>query len=57
MRIQIEGRVAVPIQIRLKKHHHTFYVLIEAASVCLVGLDCLETNRCDALFFRKQTEN
>ena len=31
-------------------YEHTFYVLIEAASDCLLGFDFLETNNCDALF-------
>ena len=48
--IQIKGTVSVPIKIGHKKYEHTFYVLIEAASDCLLGLDFLETNICDALF-------
>ena len=50
MHIQIKGTVSVPIKIGPKKYEHTFYVLIEAASDCLLGLDFLETNKCDALF-------
>ena len=50
MPIQIEGTVSVPIKIGSKKYEHTFYVLKEAASDCLLGLDFLETNKCDALF-------
>ena len=47
---QIKGTVAVPIKIGPKKYEHTFYVLIEAATDCLQGLDFFETNNCDALF-------
>ena len=50
MPIQIEGTVSVPIKIGPKTYEHTFYVLIEEASDCLLGLDFLETNKCDALF-------
>ena len=50
MPIQIKGTVSVPIKIRPKTYEHTFYVLIEAASDCLLGLDFFETNKCDALF-------
>ena len=50
MPIQIKGTVSVPIKIGPKKYEHTFYVLIEAASDCLLGLDFLETKKCDALF-------
>ena len=48
--IQIKGTVSVPIKIGLKKYEHTFYILIQAASECLLGLDIFETNKCDALF-------
>ena len=48
--LQIKGTVSVPIQIGPNKYEHTTYVLIEAASDCLLGLDFLKTNRCDALF-------
>ena len=50
MPIQIKGIVSVPIKIGPRTYEHTFYVLIEAASDCLLGLDFLETNKCDALF-------
>ena len=43
MPIQIKGTVSVPIIIGPKTYEHTFYVLIEAASDCLLGLDFLET--------------
>ena len=46
----IEGTVNVTIKIGPKTYKHTFYVLIEAASNCLLGLEFLETNNCDALF-------
>ena len=48
--IQIKGTVSVPIKIGPKTYEHTFDVLIKAASDCLLGLDFLETNKCDALF-------
>ena len=50
MPIQIKGTVSVPIKICPKMHEHTFYVLIEAASDCLLGLDFLGTNISHALF-------
>ena len=50
MPIQIKGTVSVPIKIGPKTYEHTFYILIEAASDCLLGLVFLETNNCDALF-------
>ena len=50
MPIQIKGAVSVPVKIGSKAYEHTFYVLIEAASDCLVGLDFLETNNWDELF-------
>ena len=50
MPIQIKGTVSVLIKIGPKTYEHTFYVLIEAASDCLLGLDFLETHKCDALF-------
>ena len=50
MPFQIKSKVSVPIKIGPKTYEHTFYVLIEAASDCLLGLDFLETNNCDALF-------
>ena len=50
MAIQIKGTVSVPIKIGAKMYEHTFYILIEAASDCLLGLDFLERNKCDALF-------
>ena len=46
MPIQIKGIVSVPIKKGSKAYEHTFYVLIEAASDCLLGLDFLETNKC-----------
>ena len=48
--IQIKGTVTAPIKTGPKMYEHTFYVLIEAASDCLLGLDFLEPNKCDALF-------
>ena len=53
MPIQIKGTVSVPIKIGSKTYEHTFYVLIEAASDCLLGLDFRETNKCGALFSEK----
>ena len=50
MPIQIKGTVSIPIKLSPKTYEHTFYVLIEAASDCLLGLDFFETNKCDALF-------
>ena len=50
MPIQTKSTVSVPIKIGPKTYEHTFYVLIEAALDCLLGLDFLETNICDALF-------
>ena len=50
MPIQIKGTVSVPVKIGPKTYEHTFYVLKEAASDCLLGLDFLGINKCDALF-------
>ena len=50
MPIQVKGTESVPVKIGPKMHEHTTYVLIEAASDCLLGLDFLDTNNCDALF-------
>ena len=50
MPIQIKATVSVPIKIGPKTYEHTFYVLIGAASACLLLLDFLETSNCDALF-------
>ena len=50
MLIRIKSTVSVPIQIGPKMYEHTFYVLLKAVSGCLMGLDFLETNKCDALF-------
>ena len=54
MPIQIKGTVSVPIKVNPKTYEHTFYVLIEAASDCLLGLHFLETNNCDALFLESK---
>ena len=48
--IQNQGTVSVPIRIGSKTYEHTLYVLKEAPSDCLLGLDFLETNKCDSLF-------
>ena len=50
MPIQIEGTISLPIKKGLKENEHTVYILIEAASDCLLWLDCLETNNNYALF-------
>ena len=50
MPIQIQGTVSVPLKNGPKQYEHTFYVLIGAASDCLLGLDSLETNNFDTLF-------
>ena len=49
MPIQIKATLSVPIKKGAKIFQDTFYVSIEAASVCLLGLDVLETNKCGAL--------
>ena len=54
MPIQIKGKVSVPIKIGSKMYEHTFHVLIEAASDCLLGLDFLETNKCAPLFSERK---
>ena len=50
MPTQIKGTVSVPNKIGPQTYEHTFHLLIEAASDCLLGLDFLETNNCGALF-------
>ena len=57
MPIQVKGTVSVPIKIGPKMYEHIFYVLIEAATDCLLGLDFLETNNCDALFSERKLKN
>ena len=47
---QLKSTVSVPIKKGPKTYEHTFYVLIEAASDCLLGFDFLETKNCDARF-------
>ena len=54
MPIQIKGTVSVTMKIVPKKYEHTFYALIDAASSCLLGLDILETNNCDAQFLESK---
>ena len=56
MPIRIKGTVSVPITIGAKTYEHTFYILIEAASYCLLGIDFCETNKCDALFSERKLE-
>ena len=48
--IQIKSTVSVRIKIGPQTYEQTFYVLVEAASDCLLGLDFLETINRDALF-------
>ena len=56
MPIQIKGTVSVPIKTGPKTYEHTFYVLIEAASDCLLGPDFLETDNCDALLSKDKLQ-
>ena len=49
--IEVKGVVRVPVVIGLKLYEHDFFVLDKSEADCLVGLDFLETNKCDPLFF------
>ena len=46
----IEGTSSVPIKLDPQTYEHTVYVLVKAASDCLLGLDFLATNNSDAQF-------
>ena len=48
--IEVKGVVRVPVVIGPKSYEHDFCVLDKSEADCLLGLDFLETNRCDPLF-------
>ena len=54
MPVQSKGTISVPIKKGPKMYENTFYVLIEAASDCPLGLDFLESNNRDALFSERK---
>ena len=48
--IEVKGVVRLPVVIGPKSHEHDFCVLDKSETDCLLGLDFLETNKCDPLF-------
>ena len=52
MPIQFNGRVATAIQIGPKTYEPTIYVLIEAASIFLLGFNFPGTSNCDGFFLK-----
>ena len=48
--IEIRGVVRVPVVIGPKSYEHDICVLDKSEADCLLGLDFLETNKCDLLF-------
>ena len=48
--IEVEGVVRLPVVIGPKSYEHDFCVLDKSEADCLLGLDFLETNKCDPLF-------
>ena len=48
--IEVKGVVRVPVVIGPKSYEHDFCVLDKSEADCLLGLDFLETNKCDPLF-------
>ena len=48
--IEVKGVVRVPVVIGPKSYEHDFCVLDKSEADCLLGLDFLETNKCDRLF-------
>ena len=48
--IEVKGVVRLPVVIGLKSVEHNFCVLDKSEADCLLGLDFLETNKCDPLF-------
>ena len=51
--IEVKGVVRVPVVIGPKSYEHDFCVLDKSEADCLLGLDFLETNKCDPLFCMK----
>ena len=48
--IAVKGVIRVPVRIGTKQYVHEFRVLENSEADCLLGLDFLETNKCDPLF-------
>ena len=48
--IEVEGVVRVPVVLGPQSYEHDFCVLDISEADCLLGLDFLETNKCDPLF-------
>ena len=47
--IEVKGVVCLPVVIGPKSYEHDFCVLHKSEGDCLLGLDLLETNKCDLL--------
>ena len=48
--LEVKGVVRLPVVIGPKSYEHDFCVLDKSEADCLLGLDFLETNKCDPLF-------
>ena len=48
--LEVKGVVRLPVVIGPKSFEHDFCVLDKSEADCLLGLDFLETNKCDPLF-------
>ena len=48
--IEVKDVVRVPVVIGPKSYEHEFCVLDKSEADCLLGLDFLETNKCNPLF-------
>ena len=48
--VEVKYVVRLPVVIGLKSYEHDFCVLDKSEADCLLGLDFLETNKCDPLF-------
>ena len=52
--IPVSGTVTLPISLASNRYQQQFFVLESSEADCLLGLDFLEDNHCDALFSRMQ---
>ena len=52
--IAVSRTVSLPISLASKRYQQQFFVLKSSEADCLLGLDFLEDNHCDTLFFSMQ---
>ena len=52
--IPVSGTVTLPISLASNRYQQQFFVLKSSEADCLLGLDFLEDNHCDALFSSMQ---